>query len=423
MEQNAKLNLFAVPFIPSHLRKPTPVSVAFFGLPGSGKSTLCAQLLIAWNVFTERDIKKAKWISKEIGHDSEYLPFLISNEHDFPGTIARTAEFKERHYVIHDCEGDYSQHNLIADLGVFVIEANPTKITQEATLIKDMIIASTFRYQNLCVVINKMDKCSWDLKVFEAIKEQLNGLLDKSYNKHVEYIPIDAKTGINVISKGIHGNYRPLLEVIVNENSNPLKAPLTVVIMEKSDRSFHGKVVSGILLENSNVILTPLSIPVSIMHMQMVDGDNIEIAHPGTNVEFSIKPREIPLSLGSVLCEPSHIIPRMIEFMSEIKVHELPKARPVITKGYYAILHIHCAIVDCIVEEVVEVNGKKGKWIVRKDDVAKVWIKCKEFIAAELWENSKVLGGFVLRVPETTIATGKIISYKAFQGYNYYFLF
>ena len=92
---------------------------------------------------------------------------------------------------------------------------------------------------------------------------------------------------------------------------------------------------------------------------------------------------------------------------------DLPDAKMLVTAGYKCVMHLHTAIEECEVQEVIAVYDTEKKKKVKRAFVRsnqRVLLKIKTIneICMEKFTSVAQLGRFVLRDKGLTVALGKI---------------
>merc|ERR1712166_1336738 len=78
--------------------------------------------------------------------------------------------------------------------------------------------------------------------------------------------------------------------------------------------------------------------------MHLLDGKNqvVKVAYPGENVQVKINiADEDSLVGGNVFCHRDSMMPVTQMFIAEIDVLQLLEYKPIISKGYTCMMHIH----------------------------------------------------------------------------------
>ena len=68
------------------------------------------------------------------------------------------------------------------------------------------------------------------------------------------------------------------------------------------------------------------------------------------------------INKGDVLCNRETPMPISELFEAEVEVLELLDYKPILSKGYQCILHIHTVADDCVIKEIITAWEKNDKW-------------------------------------------------------------
>lgn len=177
-----------------------------------------------------------------------------------------------------------------------------------------------------------------------------------------------------------------------------------------------GKVESGVLVNNTSLVLMPSGQNVDIVNIFLEDLE-VSAAKCGENVNVLLKGCDISeVHAGDVLCSIDNFCPSAISFECQMIITELLEHKPLMTAGYLCVLHIHTASVECEIEQlIVEIDSKTGKKMkriptfVRSSATIQCRIKVANAVAIERYKDSPQLGRFTLRDEGKTIAIGKVL--------------
>jgi len=111
-------------------------------------------------------------------------------------------------------------------------------------------------------------------------------------------------------------------------------------------------------------------------------------------------------------------------FIAEIDVLQLLEYKPIISKGYTCMMHIHTFSDEIVIQEIDETTTKqtKGEDVVKKRPAFATSgqkmicrIAPKNPLCLEKFETMAQLGRFTLRDEGQTICVGKVLKYKPYQ--------
>lgn len=161
------------------------------------------------------------------------------------------------------------------------------------------------------------------------------------------------------------------------------------------------------------------------MHLLDGKGEVVKYAAPGENVQIRLNiADEDMVRRGDVLCHRENMMPVTELFEAEIDVLDLLEYKPILSKGYTCVMHIHTFADEVIIKDIMkseEINDKGEKIVKQKPNFTKSHTKIicrvvpKVPLALEKFDTIQQMGRFTLRDEGATIAVGKVLKYKPFQ--------
>jgi peptide chain release factor subunit 3 len=283
-----------------------------------------------------------------------------------------------------------------------------------------------------------MDESSvkWSRDRYDEIKNNLSPFIENcgfNLERDTVWIPVSGLSGDNlkdVVDKKVCNWYNgPALIDILDDLELPKRdptGPIRIPILDKmKDRGIvvFGKVESGTINMGEKLVLMPSNLPCQVLNVYNSKGEAVRYAKPGENVQlrlFNITDENL-ISKGDVLCNRETAMPISELFEAEIEILELLDYKPILSKGYQCILHIHTVADDCVIKEILVAweKNEKGEIIEKlKPQFTKSFskiicrIQTRIPICLEKHETSTVMGRFTLRDEGKTIALGRVIKYK-----------
>lgn len=206
-----------------------------FGNVDSGKSTLAGRLLIDTKAIEESEVNKVQREAEKNGKNSFWLAYLLDIDEterkrgitlgytNFPFT------YNDKQFEIYDVPGhkDLVQEMVsgssFCNLGIIILSAR--KGEYESSLkgqtLEHVLIARGMGISSLIVCINKMDINDWDIDDYNQIKNDFTEKIKKFRFKHIEFCPISAYTGENVVNKKDYVGTDSLINIIQNIKIEP----------------------------------------------------------------------------------------------------------------------------------------------------------------------------------------------------------
>jgi len=194
----------------------------------SGKSTLAGRILIDTKTVDSGEINKVQRDAEKNGKQSFWLAYLLDideSERERGITLGYTNypfSYNEKKYEIYDVPGhkDLVQEMVMGssncNLAIIVLSAR--KGEYESSLkgqtLEHVLIARGMGISSLIVCINKMDLIDWDIDIFNNIKNDFMERIKKFKFKHIEFCPISALSGENILIKKNYNPTESLLSII-----------------------------------------------------------------------------------------------------------------------------------------------------------------------------------------------------------------
>ena len=442
---------------PATLKEGDPrehLNLVFIGHVDAGKSTLSGNILYLTDNVDKRTIERYEKEAKERNRESWFLAFIMdTNEEE--RAKGKTVEVGKAHletetkrYTILDAPGhkNYVPNMIMgasqADIGVLVISARKgefeTGFDRGGQTREHAMLAKTLGVSYLVVVVNKMDDptVQWSKDRYDECVVKLRPFLKGcgfTIKKEVKFIPISGLSGANVkdevdpkvcpwwkkcYSNGDNNTsvstllgLLDSLEISGRDSTAPLRVP---VLDRYTDRGTiaMGKVESGIVRPGMKVTLMPTR------NTFKVDGvwaneEPVSGARPGENVLVKLNGAGMEdVRKGFVICTdpPCRAVDKLI---CQIAVVEMPENTRIMTAGFQAIFHAHCAEEECTVSKIFETTNNKGK-VVKGARFASVGMRCicmlelARTVPVDEFESMPFLGRFTLRTEGKTVAIGKI---------------
>lgn len=119
-----------------------------------------------------------------------------------------------------------------------------------------------------------------------------------------------------------------------------------------------GKVESGTVTKGTILLLMPNRKQVEVLQL-WTDEDEVDQISAGQNVKVKLKGiEEEEVTPGFVLCDPSNPCSVARVFDAQVAVLE---HKSIICKGYSAVLHIHCAVEEVVVQSICLLDKKTNE--------------------------------------------------------------
>src|SRR6187551_2701493 len=180
------------------------------GSVDDGKSTLIGRLLFDSKGIFEDQLAAIERTSKRRGYNQVDLALLTDGlraEREQGITIDVAYRYfatPRRKFIIADTPGhvQYTRNMVTgasaANLSIILVDARAGVIEQSR---RHTAIASLLRIPHLVVAVNKMDLVGWSEARFLEIRQQFEQFLPRLGIKDVQFIPISALNGDNVVDR------------------------------------------------------------------------------------------------------------------------------------------------------------------------------------------------------------------------------
>ncbi|WP_321346373.1 sulfate adenylyltransferase subunit CysN [uncultured Draconibacterium sp.] len=401
------------------------------GSVDDGKSTLIGRLMADSKMLYEDQLEALHRDSKRIGHAGEEIDYALlldglkaEREQGITIDVAyRYFSTAKRKFIIADTPGhEQYTRNMItggstANLAIILIDARHGVITQTK---RHTYLANLLGIKHVVVAINKMDLADYKQERFEEIKADYKAFVTQLDVPDVNFIPLSALKGDNVVEKGdnmdwYHGPC--LLEFLENvhvssdRNFDDLRYPVQYVLRpDIKFRGFSTSVASGIIKKGDEVMVLPSMKKSKVEKIVTYDGEK-EYAFPPESVTVTLED-EIDISRGDMLVHPDNL-PR-VERQFEAMLVWMDETDMNLSTQFY-IKHANNntkARLDEI-KYKVDVNTLEKSNIekFKLNEIGRVVITTTKPLFFDPYKKNHQTGSFILIDPVThnTVAVGMII--------------
>src|SRR6185503_12875293 len=271
------------------------------GSVDDGKSTLIGRLLHDTKGIYEDQLAAVRRDSAKLGTtggeiDLALLTDGLKAEREQGITIDvayRYFSTDKRKFIIADTPGHEQYTRNMAtgastcQLAIILIDARHGVVTQTR---RHSFIVSLLGIKHVIVAINKMDLVDYSQEAFEKIKQDYTGFVAKLDIPDVQFIPISALKGDNVVEKvAAMGWYQgpPLLNhletvhIASDRNLSELRFPVQYVLRpDLNFRGFSGAIASGIVRKGDEIIALPSGKRSRVKSIVTFDGELKEAFSP-----------------------------------------------------------------------------------------------------------------------------------------------
>ncbi|MBD8489549.1 GTP-binding protein [Echinicola sp. CAU 1574] len=396
------------------------INIATAGSVDDGKSTLIGRLLYDTKSLTTDKLEAIERNSKQKGFD--YLDFSLATD----GLVAEREQgitidvahiyfnTQKTNYIIADTPGhvEYTRNMVTgastSQVAIILIDARKGVIEQTY---RHFFINNLLRVGHVIVAINKMDLVDFDQQVFEDIKADFEGLIEKSdYNDdQVTFIPVSALHGDNIATGSdkmdwYQGpsllDYLEDLEIDELEDHSAARFSVQYVVRPKTDahhdfRGFAGKLYGGNIAVGDEVTVLPTFTTTKVKAIHFFDQEFDE-AVPGSSITITLED-EVNVSRGDMLVKSSELPKSEKQLSATIcQVNSKPLkigAKYILQHGVNQVL----AKVDSIEGLVhTDFSGGEAADQLKLNDIGKVNFRLSKPIHFDPYKESKSNGSFIL---------------------------
>lgn len=404
------------------------------GSVDDGKSTLIGRLLYDSKSIFEDQLDAVALTSSRKGHQGIDLALFtdgLRDEREQGITIDVAYRYfttPKRKFIIADTPGhiQYTRNMITgasnAHAAIILIDAR-NGVTEQTR--RHTYIASLLQLSHIIVCINKMDLVDFKEERFTEIVHEFEGISSKMMVKDVQYIPISALNGDNVVNRSENMDWflgAPLLHTLetlhISSDINKIDArfPVQTVIRPQTSefidyRGYAGRIASGIFRPNDEVVILPSGVTSTIKSINLFD-KNLDVAYAPMSVSITLND-DIDVSRGDVIVRAKNQ-PKCVSEM-EAMICWLNK-NPARSGTKYTILHTSSQQKALIDEVVYKMNihtlerDNEDKEI-GMNDICRVKLRTAKPLVVDSYRENRVTGSFILVDNGTneTVAAGMIL--------------
>lgn len=266
----------------------------------------------------------------------------------------------KRKFIVADAPGHFQYtKNLVTgasnvDVMIVLIDAR-NGVTSQTRM--HLMVASFLNLRHVLVAINKMDLVEFDESVFNGIRDDVQALATQLAIKDIDFIPISALQGDNVLQKSAHiswYNAPPLLKRLNGYNTSqadynlPVRVHIQNVMQTADKQLCLGRVLSG-TLGNTDVLTHYLTNKRVVIDTLMVNNESVQRAKAGDNICFVLD--------KSIIVERGDIVGAiedqpMVKDEFEVDICWL-ETGAVLMKGSEYLLKLNAPEMSCVVSGIV----------------------------------------------------------------------
>ncbi|MDB9895732.1 sulfate adenylyltransferase subunit CysN [Flavobacteriales bacterium] len=404
------------------------------GSVDDGKSTLIGRLLYDSKAIFEDQIQNLQEVNEQRGEEGINLALLtdgLRSEREQGITIDVAYRYfatPKRKFIIADTPGhiQYTRNMVTgastANLALLLIDARHGVIEQTK---RHAFIASLLQIPHVAVCVNKMDLVDFSKDEFEKIKSDFKKFASKLEINDVNFIPISALKGDNVVDRSKNMDWyegSTLIHLLENIhigsdlNHVDCRFPVQRVIRPQSKnypdyRGYAGRIEGGVFKTGDEILTLPSGKKSTIKSIDTFNGEINEAFSP-MSVCITLNDN-IDISRGDMLVRTnnqpqiSQDIEVMICWMNE---------RKLIPKGKYTIRHTS-QTTRCIIKEIkykIDINSlhrMEQENELSMNDIGRISIKTTKPLFFDSYRRNRNTGSIILvnEATNETVGAGMII--------------
>ncbi|MBB6681562.1 50S ribosome-binding GTPase [Aequorivita sp. 609] len=404
------------------------------GSVDDGKSTLIGRLLYDSKAIFEDQLESVENTSRKKGHEGIDLALFtdgLRDEREQGITIDVAYRYfttPKRKFIIADTPGhiQYTRNMVTgastANAALILIDARHGVIEQTK---RHAFIASLLQIPHIIVCINKMDLVDYSEKVYENIVSQFEGFSSKLIVKDIQFLPISALNGDNVVNRSTNMDWYqgpPLLHALetmhIGSDINKIDArfPVQTVLRPQREgfidyRGYAGRVASGIFRIGDEVVVMPSGFSSKIKSIDTMEGTMEEVFAP-MSVSITLED-DIDISRGDMIVKQNNQPKALQEFDAMLCWFNTSAAKP---RAKYTIVHTSneqkAMIKDVIYKIDVNTYARQEEDnTLNMNDIARITIRTTRPLMVDEYRDNRITGSFILIEDSTheTVAAGMIV--------------
>ena len=404
------------------------------GSVDDGKSTLIGRLLYDSKSIFQDQLDAVEASSKSKGFDYVDLSLLtdgLKSEREQGITIDVAYRYfatPKRKFIIADTPGhiQYTRNMVTgastANLAIILIDARKGMLEQTH---RHAFIASLLRIPHAIVCVNKMDLVDYSQEVYDNIVKDFTAFSSKLGIKDVQFIPISALVGDNVVNRSENMDWYQgstlmyhLETVHISSDYNHVdcRFPIQTVIrphtLEHQDfRGFAGRIAGGVFKTGDKVKILPSGFNSTIKTVEL-NGDKISEAFAPMSVTMTLED-EIDVSRGDMIVRENNVpnvgqdLDVLVTWMS---------SKPLQLRTKVVIKHTTNECLGMIKELKYKVDINTLHRIedidaITMNDIARISIRASKPLFYDAYQQNRQTGSIIIIDEQTneTIGAGMII--------------
>lgn len=404
------------------------MNIVIVGHVDHGKSTLVGRLFYDTDSLPDGKYDAVARVCEETGKEFE-LAFLLDalEEERDQGITIDTAQVyfhtEKRDYVIIDAPGHKEfLKNMItgaasADAALLLIDAEEGVQEQSR---RHGYLLKLLGIKQVTVIINKMDLVGYSKDIFESVKAEYIRFLDQLDVKSQFVIPVSARDGVNVASRGdgITDWYDgptvleslDLFTPVKSKEHQPLRFPVQDVYKFDKRRIVAGRIESGILRAGDRIRFSPSGHEAIVKTIERWSSQDREYALPGESIGITLT-EQLFIERGNIIShveDPPAVSNSVIANLFWLGNRHLKTGKAYLLKLGTQEIECHVSSISNVIDTSTLASVGEVSSEVAKNEVATVILDMKKPVAFDRFSDIVETGRFVL-VDNHDVAGGGII--------------
>ncbi len=413
----------------------THIELLRFTTAGSvddGKSTLIGRLLMDTKSLQDDQVEAIKTSSQKKGMDDIDLSMFtdgLKAEREQGITIDVAYRYFttiKRKFIIADTPGhiQYTRNMITgastANLALILIDARKGVVEQTR---RHAFIASLLRIPHMVVCINKMDLVDYNQETYEKIVEDFRVFSSRLDVKDIQFIPISAKFGDNVVNRSLKMPWYEgstllfhLENVHISSDLNHIdcRFPVQYIIRTQNQnglRSYAGRLAGGVFRPGDKVIVLPSGEKSKIKSIELA-GKVLEYAFSPMSVTLNLED-EIDVGRGDMIVRENNV-PQTGQSLDIMICWLNEKA---LKTGSKYILRHTCREMNAWVDkihykiDILNLRRMEGEQLLSMNDIGRIQIRTTLPLVYDSYRRNRNTGSLIFIDPHTneTVGAGMII--------------
>ncbi len=400
------------------------------GSVDDGKSTLIGRLLFDSKGVFEDQLEAAErsTVNRSAGPiDLSLLTDGLRAEREQGITIDVAYRYfatPKRKFIIADTPGheQYTRNMATgastADLAIILIDARYGALVQSR---RHTIIASLLKIPHVVIAVNKMDLVDFSQTRFLEIQRDFQPFLDQMAFTSVQWIPLSALSGDNVVTRGAVSPWYSgpsLLEHLETVETRKIdvreafRFPVQYVIRPNLDfRGFAGLLAAGTLKVGDEVMALPAGTRSKVKQIHTHDADLPQVSAP--RCVTVLLEDEIDVSRGDMLVHPQRVPWVKRDFDAQLVWMD---ATPLDVSRPYLIKHTTRTVRVRIAQLLYRIDTNTLEHVPAEtqqlNEISRVRISAAQALYLDSYHDNRQTGSFILIDPLTnaTVAAGMVVA-------------